>query len=153
MTPKDFTASVSDRLRRRGARFRQEDLEAFMAAAWLQEARRMDPDVWVERFLAESSRYDRMRSVRRRRAVLRWVAWMAPWAVAGLLGALGWCYFVTRWPGYTLLTTAVILIIAALILTRFPPQDRIIRWGVATGLLALLGAAALVVLLATTCHI
>src|SRR4051812_23517409 len=53
MTPKDFSTSVTDRLQRRGAWFRQEDLEAFLVAALLRERERADPDVWAERFLAE----------------------------------------------------------------------------------------------------
>ena len=153
MTPKDITTAVSEQLRRRGARFHPEDLEAFMVAAWLQESRRAEPDVWVKRFLTELPRINHLRSLRRRRVVLCWVSWIGACATVGLLLAGGWAYGVVHWPASTLGASAVVLIVGAIILTRFPPADRILRWGLATAVLTLLAGAALVVLLLTRCGV
>ena len=124
MTPKDFTACVADQLRRRGARFREDDLEAFMAVAWLPERRRADPEAWAERFLAELSRRGRVQAARARWAAIRRGAWATGCAVAALPPTVVWDYSVRHWPAPTLGVSAVALIVAALIIARLPPTGR-----------------------------
>jgi hypothetical protein len=63
MTLEDFTAELSDCLRRKGVGFRPKDVETFAAKAWTQEGRSPDLDEWVKRFLAIQGQSSFARSV------------------------------------------------------------------------------------------
>ena len=154
MTPKDFTDAVTDKLRRRGASFRPEDVEAFAAVAWMQKGRRPDPGFCAEQFLAAMARRGRKRLSRS-----RWRLWdkrartAAVCAITAfwLTAALGWSF--AHWPATTLAVTAAVSILAAVSLSRVPMDSRILRWVLLVAMATVLGVAALVVLLVTRCHL
>lgn len=153
MTPDQFAAAVTDRLRRRGASYQQDDLDAFMALAWLQLQWRPDPDVWAERFLAEQERRGHLRAIQVRGAAWRWVTWAAGGIAAAIVLAVAGVSLFLRQPASALAVAAVVLIVIVLTLSRLPIDSQVLRWVVLIAATTVLSVTALVILLASRCHV
>jgi hypothetical protein len=105
MTPEDFLAAVTDRLRRGGAEFRSEEVKTFTAGAWMQGESPPDPDMWAERFLADPARWG---SVRKQDG------WFSRAAGGGIAGAV-----------VGAVTTTASLAILILVVVQFNPDSMI----------------------------